>query len=343
MQNSDAITRVTKAIETIKTGKMVLMIDDEDRENEGDLVYAGALSTPELVNFMVSEARGLVCVALERQHAQRLDLQPMVAKNTSGHETAFTVTVDAKSASTGVSAYERHDTIKILTDPFARPDDLVRPGHIFPLIGKDGGVLVRTGHTEGSLDLCRLAGLLPVGVICEVLKPDGTMARRPDLDIFCAKHDIPIVYIADLIEYRLRREQLVQRVKTEERVVFGVGVTLSYWLDHFGRTHRAVQFGETKSETFVKFHAVRSDADLLLDSTQLNGILQAIDLLKTSGGVLLFINEGSQNAQKEFGVGAQILIALGVTRLTLLATQEIAAPVALGGFGLEISQTVLLA
>ncbi|MBD3798094.1 MAG: 3,4-dihydroxy-2-butanone-4-phosphate synthase, partial [Campylobacterales bacterium] len=182
------IERVLKAIEEIKKGKMVIMCDDEDRENEGDLVYAAAFSTPEHVNFMAKEARGLICVALSKQNAQRLELSPMVSSNTSSYETAFTVSVDAVSASTGISAKERDDTIKILANPISRPQELVRPGHIFPLIAKDGGTLVRTGHTEGSVDLCRLAGLSEAGVICEIIKEDGEMARRDDLDIFAQKH-----------------------------------------------------------------------------------------------------------------------------------------------------------
>jgi len=167
------IQRVKEAIEEIKKGNMVIMVDDEDRENEGDLVYAAAFSTPVHVNFMAKEARGLICVAITKETANRLELNPMVASNTSMHETAFTISVDARDAKTGISAYERDMTIKILANPISQPNELVKPGHIFPLIAKEGGTLVRTGHTEGSVDLCRLAGLSPSAVICEIIKDDG--------------------------------------------------------------------------------------------------------------------------------------------------------------------------
>ena len=193
------MNRVLRAIEDIKKGKMVIMVDDEDRENEGDLVYASVFSTPEHVNFMATKARGLICVAISKEIATRLELNPMVSSNTSMYETAFTVSVDATEAKTGISAAERDLTIKILANPISHKTDLVKPGHIFPLIAKDGGSLVRTGHTEGSVDLCRLSGLNESAVICEIIKDDGTMARRDDLDIFEKEHDLNIVYISDIV------------------------------------------------------------------------------------------------------------------------------------------------
>ncbi len=193
------IQRVQQAIEDIKHGKMVVMIDDEDRENEGDLVYAATFSTPQKVNFMATEAKGLICVAISKTIADRLQLDPMVQNNDSQHETAFTVSVDAKDASTGISAFERDMTIKLLANPVSSPEDFVRPGHIFPLIAKEGGVLVRTGHTEGSVDLCRLSGVSPSAVICEIMREDGQMARRDDLELFAKKHELNIVYILSLI------------------------------------------------------------------------------------------------------------------------------------------------
>ncbi len=202
------IERVKKAIDEIKKGRMVIMMDDEDRENEGDLVYAGTFTTPEMVNFMAKEARGLICAPVTSEIAERLNLSPMVSLNNSMHETAFTISVDSADATTGISAQERSDCIAKLSSPISRAEDFVRPGHIFPLIAKDGGVLVRTGHTEGSIDLCKLAGLLPVAVICEIIKDDGTMARRDDLKEFSKKHNIPIVYISDIVEYRLSNEKL---------------------------------------------------------------------------------------------------------------------------------------
>jgi 3,4-dihydroxy 2-butanone 4-phosphate synthase/GTP cyclohydrolase II len=207
---SESIKRVKKAIEEIQKGNIIIMIDDEDRENEGDLVYAGVFSNPEKVNFLASEGKGLICVSLTKEIANKLNLTPMVPQNRETFSTAFTVSVDAKECKTGISAYERDLTIKKLASPISKPDDFVRPGHIFPLIAKKGGVLVRTGHTEGSVDICKLAGVYPVAVICEIMKEDGTMARRDDLKEFAKKHNLAIVYISDIIEYRLQFESLVK-------------------------------------------------------------------------------------------------------------------------------------
>jgi 3,4-dihydroxy 2-butanone 4-phosphate synthase/GTP cyclohydrolase II len=343
--HKEAIERVNTAIQTVREGKMVIMIDDEDRENEGDLVYAAAMSTPEMVNFMAMEARGLICVALEGQAAKRLDLNPMVSSNTANHETAFTVSVDATEATTGISAAERDLTIRLLADPLSRPGDLVRPGHIFPLTAKPGGVLVRTGHTEGSVDLCRLAGLAPAGVICEVIKDDGTMARRDDLDLFSKKHDIPIVFIADLIAFRLMRESLVSDAGTQPGHFMGVPTQITLWRDHMDRIHRALLFGPKRSECAVKFHTIGSDAAFLLNATKYEGMRKAVDYLQQNGGVLVLMDDHTYHAEeaiKEFGIGAQILKALGIERLTLLATRHVNEPVALSGFGLEIVREEVL-
>lgn len=339
-----AKTRVAKAIEAIRQGKMVIMIDDEDRENEGDLVYAAALSSPELVNFMIKEARGLVCVTMRSHEAKRLDLDPMVSRNTSSYETAFTVSVDSVHATTGISAFERDETIKLLSDPLSKSSDLVRPGHIFPLIAKDGGVLVRTGHTEGASDLCELAGLAPVGVICEIVKDDGTMARRDDLDIFAAKHNLPIVYIADLIKYRLERESLVHQISSYMGEFLGANCEFVEFEDHLKRIHKVVIFGKNSEEMAVKFHTIGKDIDLLLNQRGFSGLMSATDYLKANGGLLIFVDDTkeSENSFKEFGIGAQILSALGVRKITLLATKEIANPVAISGFGLEIEKEVIL-
>ena len=195
MIEKDSIKRAQEAIDAIKNGEMIIVMDDEDRENEGDLVYAGIFSTAQKVNFMAQEARGLICVSVTKQIANELDLPPMVSKNSSNHETAFTVSIDAKAAKTGISAYERDMTINLMCHPNAKPDDFVRPGHIFPLIAKEGGVLERTGHTEASVDICKLAGLKPVSVICEIMKEDGQMPGRGDkflLD-FAKKHSLKIL------------------------------------------------------------------------------------------------------------------------------------------------------
>lgn len=336
--------RVLEAISAIRQGKMVIMIDDEDRENEGDLVYAAALSTPYLVNFMIKEARGLVCVTLDSSYAKRLELSPMVTRNNSSYETAFTVSVDSVHATTGISAYERDETVRLLADPLSKPTDLVRPGHIFPLIAKDGGVLVRTGHTEGASDLCRLAGLAPVGVICEIVKDDGEMARRDDLDIFAKKHDLPIVYIADLIEYRLQRESLVSLISADGARFFDSDVVIEKWQDHLERVHQVVVFGEVSDQTAVKFHTIGKDIDLLTNSRQFGGLISAIDHLKAHGGLLIFVDDTKENTNsfKEFGIGAQILSQKGIKKITLLATKEIKNPVAISGFGLEIEKEIIL-
>ena len=208
-----SFSTVEEAIEAIRRGRMVVVVDDEDRENEGDLIMAAQFATPEAINFMIKEARGLICVPMPREWAERLDLPPMVQPPRDHHETAFTVSVDAREGvTTGISAHDRARTIRLLADPEAKPEDFVRPGHVFPLVAVDGGVLRRAGHTEAAVDLCRLAGLRPVGVICEIMRDDGTMARLPDLQEFARKHGLPLITIADLIAYRKMREKLIRRV-----------------------------------------------------------------------------------------------------------------------------------
>ena len=318
------------------------MVDDEDRENEGDLVYAATFSTPEHVNFMATHAKGLICVALSAEIADRLELMPMVSSNTSSYETAFTVSVDATSAATGISAGERDTTIKILANPMSRPDELVRPGHIFPLIAKDGGTLVRTGHTEGSVDLCRLAGLSEASVICEIMKDDGTMARRDDLDIFAEKHDLKIVYISDIVEYRLANETLVRITNEEEIDFFGVKVKKFNFVDHEELEHTAIVFYSTGETTNVKVHNIVSDIDLLLDQKKYTRLIDSIEYLKQNSGVLVFINNPTHGYSnlKEFGVGAQILKALGIKHMRLITEDKAPEFVGLGGFGLEVTEVI---
>ncbi|MCW8838013.1 MAG: bifunctional 3,4-dihydroxy-2-butanone 4-phosphate synthase/GTP cyclohydrolase II [Thiovulaceae bacterium] len=339
------IQRVLEAIEEIKKGKMIIMCDDEDRENEGDLVYAAAFSTPEHVNFMAKEARGLICVALNKTTANRLELLPMVSSNSSSYETAFTVSVDAKTALTGISASERDDTIKILANPISHSDELVKPGHIFPLIAKDGGTLVRTGHTEGSVDICRLAGLQEAGVICEIIKEDGTMARRDDLDIFGEKHNLKTVFISDIVEYRLANERLVKEIKVEEIEFFGVKVNQHTFEDHDGIEHTAVVFYKAGEIANVRVHNVIPDIELLLNQSKYNNLINSIEYLKQNSGVLVFINKTNHqdNAHmKEIGTGAQILKSLGVSKMNLLSSAAKTDIVGLGGFGLEVSETITI-
>ena len=337
------IQRVQEAIEEIKKGNMVIMIDDEDRENEGDLVYAAAFSTPDHVNFMATHARGLICVALSRDIANRLDLNPMVSSNTSSYETAFTVSVDAKDALTGISAKERDDTIKILANPISKADELVKPGHIFPLIAKDGGTLIRTGHTEGSVDLCRLAGLSEAGVICEIIKEDGTMARRDDLDIFGEKHNLKTVFISDIVEYRLANESLVKETGVEEIEFFGVKVQRHTFSDHDGIEHTAICFYSAGEVANVRVHNVIPDIELLLDQSKYNNLVSSIEYLKKNSGLLVFINKTQHQdnaAPKEFGIGAQIIKHFGVSQMNLLTSTKQTDLVGLSGFGLEVKEII---
>jgi len=339
---SDAIKRVEEAIRTIKKGRMIIMMDDEDRENEGDLVYAATFSTPELVNFMAREARGLICTPISREIARRLDLVPMVNRNDSMHETAFTVSIDAATATTGISAAERSECISLLASPLSKSDDFVRPGHIFPLIAKDGGVLVRTGHTEGSVDLCKLAGLVPAAVICEIIKDDGTMARREDLRAFSQKHGMPIVYISDIVEYRLANEKLVRRLDEESVEFLGVKAQKIHYEDHLGRIHTVLQFYKIHENENVRFHNIGTDIDLLLDEKRFRAMQRSIDYLKHNGGLLIFLDSKtlSKEQAKEIGVGAQILQDLGVKSIRLLTTNIETEFVGLGGFGLDVVEKI---
>ncbi len=340
------IQRVQQAIEDIKQGKMVVMIDDEDRENEGDLVYAATFSTPEKVNFMASEAKGLICVSISKEIADRLNLQPMVQHNDSQHETAFTVSVDARDATTGISAFERDMTIKLLANPISSPEDLVRPGHIFPLVAKEGGVLVRTGHTEGSVDLCKLAGLSPAAVICEIMREDGQMARRDDLEAFSRKHGLNIVYISDIVEYRLRNERLVHLKREETIEFFDTKVTKKTFIDHEEKEHYAIIFYKIHETENIRFHNIGRDVDLLLSQSRYNQLIHSIDYLKHNGGIIVFLDtEGALagDEMKEYGIGAQILAELGVKNIRLLVSNKGKEFVGLGGFGLNIIEEIELA
>jgi len=337
------IQRVIEAIDEIKKGNMVIMIDDEDRENEGDLVYAAAFSTSEHVNFMSMHARGLICVALSKSIATRLELNPMVSSNTSSYETAFTISVDAKDALTGISAGERNDTINILANPISNADELVKPGHIFPLIAKDGGTLIRTGHTEGSVDICRLAGLSEAGVICEIIKDDGTMARRDDLDVFGEKHNLKTIFISDIVAYRLANESLIHKIQVEEIDFFGVKVNQHTFQDHDGIEHTAIEFYSAGEIANVRVHNVIPDIEFLLNQKKYKNLISSIDYLKQNSGLLVFINKTNHQdnaAPKEFGIGAQIIKSFGVKKMNLLISTKQTDLVGLGGFGLEVNDIV---
>jgi len=333
-----ALARVEQAIEDIKEGKMVIMLDDEDRENEGDLVYAASKTTPELVNFMATYGRGLICTPLSATLAERFDLPFMVQKNSANHETAFTVSIDAKSASTGISALERSECIELLSKSNTQAEDFVRPGHIFPLVAKDGGVLVRTGHTEGSVDLCRLAGLPPVGVICEIINDDGTMARADDLELYAKKHQLHIVYISDIVTYRLQNEMLVKQKNSGDATLLGKRCKRIDFEDHLGRHHQAFVFGELNACAKVRFHKSLSDVALLSHDEHYNTLWKSVELMQECGGVIVFIEttQITHEQAKEYGVGAQILKLLGINKIELISGSSHNDFVALGGFGLEI-------
>lgn len=340
--SNEAIQRVERAIDEIKRGKMVVMMDDEDRENEGDLVYAATFSTPELVNFMAKEARGLICTPISKELADKLDLIPMVNNNVSNHETAFTVSIDSTTATTGISAGERDECIRKLANPLTKSDDFVRPGHIFPLIAKDGGVLVRTGHTEGSVDLCKLAGLAPAAVICEIIKDNGEMARKDDLEIFSEQHELPIVYISDIVEYRLANEKLVKRINEEEIELMGVKATQVSYEDHIGRIHEAILFYKIHETSNVRFHNIVLDIDLILNQKRFDALMHSMEYLKQNGGVLIFLDTMiiSKEQAKEFGVGAQILKDIGIQNIKLLTTNKETEFVGLSGFGLDVVEKI---
>lgn len=341
-RNIQAIDRVHQAIEDIKQGKMVVMVDDEDRENEGDLVYSASFSTPEKVNFMASQAKGLICVSVSKKIAQRLDLVPMVKNNDSSYETAFTISVDARDAETGISAGERDMTVKILANNNSLSSELVRPGHIFPLIAKEGGTLVRTGHTEGSVDLCKLAGVGESSVICEIMKEDGNMARRPDLDIFCDKHKLNIVYISDIVEYRMMNESLISMNKMSTTVFLGKESIRYDFTDHLSNHHIVYTFGELNSQSIVKFHSIIPDNELLESTEKFDEIFSGIKYLQENGGVIVFMDSETRNmAQiREYGIGAQILKYLGIEEIILLSKSQSIELVGISGFGLSIIELI---
>jgi 3,4-dihydroxy 2-butanone 4-phosphate synthase/GTP cyclohydrolase II len=293
-----------------------------------------------MVNFMATHAKGLICVALSKEIATRLELNPMVQNNNSSYETAFTISVDAKEASTGISAHERDLTIKLLASQTTTPDDLVKPGHIFPLIAKDGGVLVRTGHTEGSVDIAKLAGLRASSVICEIMNEDGSMARRDDLEKFAKKHNLKSVYISDLVAYRLLNEMLVKKAQTKEIDFFGMRATQIDFVDNHEKRHSVVSLYGVKKSSYVKFHNITEDREFVLNQKKFHALMHSIDFLKQNGGLLVFIDAQESGDARDFGIGAQILKLLGVEQIRLLTSQKGQEFVGLSGFGLEILEEI---
>jgi len=356
-----AISPIAEIIAAIRGGEIVILVDDEDRENEGDLVFAAEFVTPEKINFLAKHGRGLICMPITETHALRLGLKPMVEQNRSRHGTNFTVSIEAaEGIATGISAHDRALTIKVAVAENSKPEDIVQPGHVFPLIAQPGGVLVRAGHTEACCDLARLAGLAPAAVLCEIMRDDGTMARLPDLVEFAAGHKLKIGTIADLIEYRSRNESLVRRVAEREiETPWGRFHLVSYRDLSVGALHLSLSFGqiESKKETLVRVHEPLSIVDLL-DSgkgTHSWGVGEALQAIQKSGrGVMVLMNCSQSGESLEarleearppragramdlrlYGIGAQILRDLGVGRMRLMAAPRKMPSMA--GFGLEVA------
>jgi 3,4-dihydroxy 2-butanone 4-phosphate synthase / GTP cyclohydrolase II len=369
---------IDEAIEDIRSGKMVVVCDAEDRENEGDLTLAAQFATPEAINFMAKEGRGLICLALEPDRCDSLGLDLMAAKNESPFQTAFTVSIEAREGvTTGISAHDRARTIQVAIDPRATPNDLVQPGHIFPLKAKAGGVLERAGQTEAAVDLARLAGVTPAGVICEIMNDDGTMARVPDLEQFCARHDMKMVTVADLIEYRRRQDKLVQReVEVKLPTAYGDFRAVAYRSLVDNKHHIALVKGEVEGQDDVLvrvhsecltgdvFHSMRCDCGEQLES--------ALSMIEAEGtGVLLYLaqegrgigllnklhayklqEEGLDTVDanlklglpadlRDYGIGAQILVDLGLSKIRIM-TNNPKKIIGLEGYGLEVSDQVAI-
>jgi 3,4-dihydroxy 2-butanone 4-phosphate synthase/GTP cyclohydrolase II len=369
---------IDDAAASIRDGRMIIIVDDEDRENEGDLVCAAEKVTPEIINFMATHARGLICMPLTEERCDELHLTMQVADNTSFLGTAFTVSIEArKGVTTGISAADRATTILTAVDPKTRPQDLARPGHVFPLRARSGGVLVRPGQTEASVDIARIAGLYPAGVICEIMNPDGTMARMPELTEFARLHDLEIISVADLVRYRIRKETLVRRAaETVLQTVYGRFRAIAFENVINGEVHLAMVMGDvttpepvlvrvhTENVTFAMFGALTGDTGFQLQTS--------LEKIAAAGrGVVLYLRQREHNldlvhqlrtyalmqerglssqeasaetgygANRDYGVGAQILHELGLSRILLL-TNHPPKVAALEGFELEVVGNVPL-
>lgn len=367
---------VEEALNDLKAGRMIILVDDEDRENEGDLTIAAEFVTPEAINFMAKYGRGLICLTMDNAMADRLDLPPMVSDNTSQFGTGFTVSIEAKKGvTTGISAADRAVTIQTAIADGSRADDLARPGHIFPLRARDGGVLVRTGQTEGSVDLCRIAGLKSAGVICEIMNDDGTMARRPELEVFAAEHDLKICTIADIIAYRVHHERLVREVaRAKMPAEFGDFELVAFENDVDHKEHVALVKGDIQADepVLVRMHSECLTGDVFHSQRCDCGdqLHEAMRMVEEAGkGVIVYMRQegrgiglinkikayhlqekgmdtveanvelGFAPDMRDYGLGAQILVSLGVKKLRLI-TNNPKKMIGLEGYGLEIVERV---
>lgn len=360
MSDSKAfLSSIEEVIEDARNGRMFVLVDAEERENEGDIVIPAQMCTPDAVNFMAKFGRGLVCLALTQERARQLNLSLMSPHNMSRLKTAFTISIEAKEGiSTGISAHDRAHTISVAIDPTKDADDIVSPGHVFPLVAREGGVLVRAGHTEAAVDIARLAGLYPAGVICEVMNDDGTMARMPDLVKFAQLHGLKVATIADLIAYRRRYDRLVRRhSETAFNSIYGgqfklmVYVATAEYAEHLVLVKGDISGPEP---VLVRMHAVQPFDDLLGGTAGRESIIaESMRIIGREGrGVMVFIRsptptlitdmlsqsgstEGSQSELREYGVGAQILLDLGVRRMILLSNTS-RSIIGLEGYGLTV-------
>jgi len=357
--------KIVDALRAFEKGEIVVVMDDDGRENEGDLIVAAVHCTPEKMAFIVRHTSGIVCTPMTREDAKRLNLSPMVADNDSAHTTAFTVSVDFKhGTTTGISAEDRTLTARNLANGNVGANDFVRPGHIFPLIAREGGVLMRSGHTEAAVDLCKLAGLPPVGVICELVNDDGTVMRGPQVHAFAEKNGLKQVSVADLIAYRQRQETLIQRVECfEVDTPGGKAKAYTYTLPWDMMHHLAIVFGDIRdgADVPVRLHSEDVVSDVFGSGDRLREVMKTMG--ENQRGVIVYLREGSvgvghkergrptqegheealrrESEWREIGLGAQILKDLGITSINLIASRE-RHYIGLEGFGIQIARTEIL-